>query len=90
MSAKQASAPRIPNSAKAKTYAGIWKSHLDEADRTASKMIDFFHAYERLAERGKCDSPGGMECRRVLTEWIALGCSEKPEAFIARRANAID
>lgn len=32
-------------------------------------IVDFFSAYENLSHVGKCDSPCGMECRRVFQEW---------------------
>lgn len=49
---------------------------------------DFHDAYERLAEEGACDSPGGLEYQRVLGDWIAAGKPPNVEQFIATRANA--
>lgn len=48
----------------------------------------FRRAYARLAIVGRCDSPGGMEYRRVRREWFAAGRPEPVEAFIQWRANA--
>jgi hypothetical protein len=51
-------------------------------------MLDKFdEAYERLAEDGQCDTPGGGEYRRVIVEWIVSGFPEIDE-FIVCRANA--
>lgn len=47
----------------------------------------FWDAYERLAEQGTCDSPGGMEYRRVFKEWQAFGRPADIESFIAVSAN---
>jgi hypothetical protein len=52
----------------------------------------FNTAYARLAELGKCDSPGGAEYQRVKAEWIEAGRPTEREAlesFIHRRANSL-
>jgi hypothetical protein len=49
---------------------------------------DFANAYRRLAEQGACDPWGGLESRRVLDEWVALGCPEEIDDFITERANS--
>ena len=46
---------------------------------------EFDRAYEYLAKQGTCDSPGGMEYRRVKSEW--LECRPAPLPFIEVRAN---
>jgi hypothetical protein len=48
---------------------------------------DFWDAYERLSQTGRCDGPGGMEYRRVLDEWKRVGCLSGIEHFIAVRAS---
>ena len=50
---------------------------------------DFLEAYERLAEDGKCDDPGGMECQRVFGEWELAGRPSDIDSFIRIRANWI-
>lgn len=47
----------------------------------------FYTTYERLAAKGTCDSAGGMEYRRVFTEWVEAGCPDNVEHFIYCRAN---
>lgn len=43
--------------------------------------------WERLADQGACDAPGGKEFGRLLAEWLKGGPSEEPESFIRREAN---
>jgi hypothetical protein len=62
----------------------------DPHKRTEAIMSeqDFYDAYDRLADDGKCDSAGGSEYRRVLGEWKAAGRPETGlDAFIVARAN---
>lgn len=47
----------------------------------------FFNAYQTLSEMGACDTPGGHEYRRVLTEWIKAGKPEPAADFIRVGAN---
>lgn len=53
------------------------------------KQDEFYDAYDRLSEEGKCDSPGGMEYTRVRDEWVRAGRPADIESFIIRRANAM-
>lgn len=85
--------PAQPNRNLSQQDEGIW--HLENvngplvavtSDGSVVSVRPFWSVYERLAAEGKCDSPGGMEYRRVLTEWI----EEQPDnmdEFICRRAN---
>lgn len=47
----------------------------------------FWRVYYRLMMRGYCDSPGGMEYRRVKREWRAAGRPRPIADFIKRAAN---
>ena len=47
----------------------------------------FEEAYERLSEQGACDSPAGMEFKRVREEWRRLGRPHNIDEFIRIRAN---
>ena len=85
--------PQQPSKSLSEEYYGIW--HLENingplAAVTRAKEVvpvgEFYAAYERLAEEGKCDGAGGMEYRRVLAEWI-VDQSEDLDEFIHRRAN---
>ena len=85
--------PDMPKEGLSEEVDGFW--HLNNVNgpltvvTAAGEVIavgEFYAAYERLAEDGKCDSPGGAEYLRVLHEWI----EDKPddmEEFIVRRAN---
>jgi len=57
--------------------------------RTLNPEDRFREAYARLAERSKCDAPGGMEYKRVLREWLTMGRPSDIESFIAIRANVL-
>lgn len=48
---------------------------------------DFYRAYERLAEEGKCDAAGGREYQRVRQEWKDAGRPDDMDGFIIKRAN---
>ena len=48
---------------------------------------DFWKAYERLSESGRCDDPGGSEYDRVVGEWKQAGCPSNLDDFITVRAN---
>jgi hypothetical protein len=50
---------------------------------------DFWNVYERLAEEGLADNPGGFEYRRVLDEWKASRCPKGIEHFITIRTNDV-
>jgi hypothetical protein len=45
-------------------------------------LMSFYDAYERLAEQGKADAPGGAEYHDKLAEWISEGCPEDIESYI--------
>jgi hypothetical protein len=86
--------PNNPNEDFSEEHDGNW--HLNNvnggiavvtADGDVIAVGEFWNAYERLSEEGKCDSPGGGEYRRVLTEWIEDSPDDLDE-FISRRANA--
>lgn len=86
--------PATPNEGLSEKYDGTW--HLNNVNGplavvTANGDVvavgDFFTAYRRLSEEGKCDSPGGTEYRRVLMEWVE-DHPEDIDEFICRRANA--
>ena len=48
----------------------------------------FILTYRRLAKSGRCDSVGGMECKRVYREWCAVGCpTDGLDEYIVSRAN---
>lgn len=85
--------PPHPNKQLSYEDCGIW--HLNNVNGALAIVVDgevfdvseFWNVYERLAEEGKCDSPGGGEYRRVLIEWL----DDQPddmEEFIVHRANA--
>jgi hypothetical protein len=87
-------APNHPNESLSEEHDGDWHLHningplavvMSNGDVIA--VGNFWAAYERLAEDGKCDSPGGAEYRRVLREWIEQEPDDM-ETFILRRANA--
>jgi len=49
----------------------------------------FWRLYERLAETGVCDSPGGYEFAQVYADWLEAGAEESTaEQFIREHANA--
>jgi len=48
---------------------------------------DFWDAYDRLTQIGRCDGVGGMEYRRVLEERKEGGCPSNLDHFISVRAN---
>jgi len=48
----------------------------------------FHRAWLKLSEEGQCDSPGGMEFKRVYAEWVAAHSPMPIEDFIVERANA--
>lgn len=84
----------IPNASHSEEHDGIW--HLNNVNGPLAAVMsngdviavgNFWAAYERLAEDGKCDSPGSAEYRRVLVEWIEQQPDDM-EQFICRRANA--
>lgn len=58
-----------------------------EAIRADDHMAAFRRAYQVLARCGKCDSWGGAESKRVLSEWLEAGKPFDVEAFITKRAN---
>jgi hypothetical protein len=83
-----------PNESFSEEHSGIW--HLNNVNGPLAVVMSngdviavghFWAAYERLAEDGKCDCPGGAEYRRVLREWIEQQ-PDNMEEFICRRANA--
>ena len=43
--------------------------------------------WDRLSEKGACDTRGGMEYRRVWDEYLEAECPDEVETFIRRRAN---
>lgn len=52
------------------------------------KIRLFLRTYRRLAEQGKCLTPGGAQCRRVFKEWCAIGCpAEGLDTFIVTRVS---
>ena len=56
---------------------------MDSADQ------EFWNAYEALSKEGRCDSPGGMEYKRVFKEWTDQGRPANIEHFIKIRANML-
>lgn len=58
-----------------------------EATRNDPVAASFEAAYERLAQVGACDTPGGVEYQRVRAEWRRAGRPEDVETFIRERAN---
>jgi hypothetical protein len=46
---------------------------------------DFYDAYDRLAQDGYCDEPGGEEYKRVLGEWFHAGKPAGLKTFIVNR-----
>lgn len=55
---------------------------------TPTRDEPFDRAYAAGAALGICDSPGGVEYRRVRREWIKAGRPVEIHGFIRRRANA--
>lgn len=92
-SMRQIGEPRMPNENLSEKHDGFW--HLANVNGPLALVTksgnvisvdEFWTAYERLSEEGKCDSPGGAEYRRVLYEWV----EDQPkdtEKFIVQRAN---
>ena len=63
---------------------------MNEREKFLCEMSEFWNAYDRLSEEGKCDVAGGMECRRVLGEWLVnLDESRELDEFIRERANYV-
>jgi hypothetical protein len=48
---------------------------------------DFWRAYKRLSEEGRCDNPGGEEYRRLAAQWKLDGCPANLDLYIASHAN---
>lgn len=57
----------------------------DEWEHRQSRTA-FWQAYDRLSRRGACDSPGGMEYRRVKREWVRAGKPRPIARFIRGHA----
>lgn len=51
------------------------------------KHWQFWRTYRMLSCKGLCDSPGSVEYRRVLREWLRAGMPRKVSRFIRVRAN---
>lgn len=49
---------------------------------------EFYDAYDRLADEGRCDGAGAGEYRRVLSEWSQAGRPSNLDEFILSRANS--
>lgn len=57
---------------------------------TKAVLTEFVEAYERLADEGKADAPGGAEFARVLNEYLtAVPAPDDARAFIFERANEV-
>lgn len=54
---------------------------------TRRQRVLFEKAWELCENAGQCDGFGGMECKRVLAEWIDEGFPCQIEKFILRHAN---
>ena len=61
----------------------------EDATGSGNDKAAFRRAYQELAKRGKCDSWGGAESKRVWREWLEAGKPLSLEAFITERANAM-
>jgi hypothetical protein len=48
----------------------------------------FRETYQRMSERGLCDSVDGAEYNRVRSEWVEAGRPSGIRYFILARANA--
>lgn len=74
---EQPGTPEPPKKEVSDECYGIWHLVNDNgplaavtSDGEVIPVGDFFTAYQRLSKQGKCDSPGGMEYKRVLAEWL--------------------
>lgn len=57
-----------------------------EPDRT-ERFLEFRRVYHYMSKLGKCDAVGGVEYRRVLSEWKHAGRPVGISAFILKAAN---
>lgn len=65
-----------------------WDTSFEERVALVIVEDEFWLECERLAKLGKCDSPGGMEYRRVRLQWEHDGKPSNIEEFIIRESNA--
>lgn len=53
-------------------------------------QIKFNKIWDKLEEVGKCDGRGGMEYKRVYSEWLDKERPPDIESFIIERANTLE
>lgn len=68
-------------------FQAEWERFAEVVEPNALLIVEFCHAYVRLAQQGRCDTLGSSESNRVYKEWHAAGRPRDVEAFIVTAAN---